>query len=909
MNRPALGRTAGFAGQIATRSEDCSHSINMPQTGVPIFTPAAALRNLRLWLLRFWRAGALIAIVFLIHSQSRWLAAHHRTDISLSRAKKFFPAADQVRLRDPARGLHYVTDSRQNILGILLTTSPDTDDIIGYSGPNNLLIALGTNGVVAGVELLNSGDTREHVKMILRDPEFMRSFIGWKPGEAPPKIAAVAGATLTSYAIAESLQKRLVGAAASMRFPEPITLNEARDLFTNTVSLTAEGRRLRALDSSGATLGFLARTSPEADNISGYRGPTEALVALAPDGQTITAVHLRKSYDTESYVNQVRGDQQFLNMFIGQKIDSLARHDYRHEKIEGLAGATLTARAVAQGIQKRFAADTGAPPPPVKWRAEPRDWGAVGIVTGALVMAFTRLRGNRWARFVWQAILIGYVGIASTYLLSLSLFGGWSSNGIAFKNASGLVFIAAAAFVVPLLTRRQIYCHQICPHGAAQQWLGAIGKRFRLLRNPLSGKFLNAFELLPLLLLLFALAILLLAWPIPLANLEAFDSWSWRAAGWISIAIAAVGLIASLFVPQAYCRYGCPTGALLNFVRSSGSVDRWSARDWTAIALLAAAVTTVAATRHAAPAEPELPSTTLRGEAMGSSWTVKLRDEIADTNAVQKLIAQQFEWAEQMTSHWRSNTDLSIFNRTPTTNPVAVPWPVLSLARRSAEISRATDGAFDITVGSIVKLWGFGPAPRRDTPPTTNEIDALRPAVGWQKVELLDGQLRKQHPALQIDLSAIATGWAIDQVADKLQNRGYTNYLIEAGGELRASGIWKIAIEHPSRTCTLTNESIGTSGTYRQNFKSAGHEYSHLIDPRTARPISHNTVAVSVRAADCATADAWAAALNVMGADTGWVLAEKLSLAAQFTILKPNGTLEVRTTATWNAPKTPSPKP
>src|SRR4051812_22238922 len=260
------------------------------------------MRKMRLWSLRLARAGVLVGIVLLIHSQARWLASHHRATISLAQAKKFFPAADRVRLRDPARGLHYVTDSRGNTLGVLLTTSPETDDIIGYSGPNNLLIALGTNGVIAGVELLNSGDTRKHVEMIMRDPEFLRSFIGWKPGETPPKISAVAGATLTSYAVAESLQKRLVGAAASLRFPEPITLEEAKGLLTNAVSLSVEGRRWRALDSAGATVGFLVRTSPEADNISGYRGPTEALVSLAPDGQAISGVRLRKSYDTESYV-------------------------------------------------------------------------------------------------------------------------------------------------------------------------------------------------------------------------------------------------------------------------------------------------------------------------------------------------------------------------------------------------------------------------------------------------------------------------------------------------------------------------------------------------------------------------------------------------------------------------------
>lgn len=882
----------------------------MAKAGVPISMQPAGARNARLWLLRLGRASVLIGIVLLIHSQAQWLAKHRRTAISLAQAKKFFPTANRVRLRDPERGLNYVTDAHENTIGVLLTTSPETDDIIGYSGPNNLLVALGTNAVIAGVELLGSGDTRKHVEMIKRDPDFFRAFLGWKPGENPPRIAAVSGATLTSFAMAESLQKRLVGAAASLRFPEPVTIEEAKELFTNAVSLASEGRRWRAVDHEGVTLGFLARTSPEADNISGYRGPTEALVALGRDGQTITGVRLRKSYDTDSYVKQVRGDREFLQMFVGKKIDALAEHDYAREKIEGFSGATMTARAVAQGIQRRFASDTGAVPPS-KWSFDSRDLGAAGIVAGALVMGFTGLRGKRWVRIGWQAILIGYVGIVSSDLLSLSLFGGWASNGIALKAAPGLVLIAGAALLVPLFTRRQIYCHQICPHGAAQQWLGAAGRHWKNrrarsegpVRSPPARHGLSRLEYLPIVLLFCALAILLLGWPISLANLEAFDAWSWRAAGWVSITIALLGLGASFFVPQAYCRYGCPTGALLTFVRSPGSGDRWGARDWSVLAAAAGAAAIVCFTRATPVPVAEVPSTALRGSAMGSSWTVKLRDEIADPPAVQRLIADEFEWAERMTSHWRSNTDLSIFNRTRSTEPIGVPWPVITLVKWSAEISRATAGAFDITVAPAVKLWGFGPAPRREAPPSDAEVDAIRPAVGWEKLKILDGQLQKEDPRTEIDLSAIAAGWAIDQVAEKLVRRGYTNFLIEAGGELRASGSWTIGIEHPARSCTLTNESIGTSGTYRQNFKAQGRQYSHLIDPRTARPVTHNTVTVSVRAADCAHADAWGAALNVLGAEKGFPLAEKLGLAAQFVVEKPNGALEVRTTSWWKTPK------
>ena len=109
---------------------------------------------------------------------------------------------------------------------------------------------------------------------------------------------------------------------------------------------------------------------------------------------------------------------------------------------------------------------------------------------------------------------------------------------------------------------------------------------------------------------------------------------------------------------------------------------------------------------------------------MGTTWSVKIRDEIADPAVLEKTIASEFEWAESLTSHWRTNTDLSEFNHSATTNAMPVPWPVLTLARWSAEISRATDGVFDITVGPLVRLWGFGPGPRRSEPPTDSEIAA-----------------------------------------------------------------------------------------------------------------------------------------------------------------------------------------
>src|SRR6266571_2037482 len=845
-------------------------------------------------LLRLYRAAVLLVVVVLVHQQAAWREAQRGSSISLRQARKFFPGATRVQLRDAERGLHFVTDARGDTIGCLLNTSPQTDNIIGYSGPNNLLIALDSRGAIAGLELLGSGDTEEHVQKVKRDPGFFRTFIGWKPGETL-KIQGVSGATLTSYAIAESIQQRLAGAAPSLRFPEPVTLDEVGVLFSNATRVVPDRSRLRVLDGSGRLLGFALRTSPQADNISGYRGPTECLVALGPDGRTITGVRVRRSYDTDSYVDQIRRAEPFLKRFVGRSIEELAEFEFPKEKIEGVSGATQTARAVAEGLQRRLAAELKAQAPTPGWWPRPRDWALAGVVAGALLMAFTALRGQRWIRVAWQLVLVGYVGLVNHDLLSLALFGGWAANGLALKAAPGLVLLAVAAFLVPWTTRRQVYCHQICPHGAAQQLL--------LLRRRWAPpvKLAQALENVPGILLGFALLTLLLGWQVNLAKLEPFDAWVWRAAGVVTLVIAGVGIAASLFIPQAYCRFGCPTGALLNFIRAAGSADHWGRRDCAALGFVAAGLMTVVVVRAWPRSQPEPDLLTLRGRTMGTTWSVKIRDEIADPAVLEQTISGEFEWAESLTSHWRTNTDLSEFNRTATTNAMPVPWPVLTLARWSAEISRATDGLFDITVGPLVRLWGFGPGPRRSEPPTDSEIAALLPAVGWQKLEVLDGTLRKQHPALELDFSSIAKGWAIDQVAQLLELRGYTNFLVEAGGELRARDRWTIAIEHPTRSCSLTNESIGTSGTYRRTFQSAGRQYSHLIDPHTGRPITHNTVTVSARHADCAHADAWAAALNVMGVEAGLPLAERLALAAQFVVEQTDGKLGVIQSNEWKA--------
>jgi NosR/NirI family transcriptional regulator, nitrous oxide reductase regulator len=845
-------------------------------------------------LLSAYRVGVLIIVVLLLNNQARWFEAQRNSAISVRQARKFFPTANRLEPRE--RGLYFVTDARGATIGCLLTTSPETDDVIGYAGPNNLLVGLDMAGTVAGVELLRSGDTPQYVGWVKADKGFLRTFIGWKPAEtAPPKPQAVSGATLTSFAIAEAIQKRLTGAAPSLRFPESITIEEVRSLFTNASHIVSERGRLKVLDAANRPLGCVMRTSPQTDNISGYRGPSECLVSLTLDGRTITGFRIRASYDTESYVEQVRRAQAFTNLFIGRAVEDLAGINWSTHRIEGVSGATQTARAAAEGVTRRFRAEQRLSASKAIWRPKLRDVGLVAVVGGAMVMSFTSLRRHRWLRLSWQVLLVAYVGLVNRDFVSLALLGGWASSGVAFKALPGLALLTAAAIIVPLTTRRQIYCHNICPHGAAQEILGRF-RRWRWTPPPILARTL---ETVPGVLLVCVLAALLLGLPVNLASVEPFDAWLLRGTIGLTACIAIAGLAASLFVPQAYCRFGCPTGALLNFMRSGGNAARWSRRDSTALGSVALAIICVAGVRSWPRAEPEIEVLALHGKTMGTTWSMKIRDEVADPELLEKTIAREFEWAESLTSHWRANTDLSVFNRTRSTEPMPVPWPVITLARRAAEISAASGGAYDITVGALVRLWGFGPNANTNIPPSDSDIAAVQPGIGWQKLKIADGMIGKEHPGLEIDLSSIAEGWAIDHVALALERRGFTNFLLEVGGELRARGQWKIEIEHPRRSCTLSNESIATSGTYRQKHDVGSRRFSHLIDPRTGRPVAHNTVSVSVRHPECGQADPWATALNVLGVENGLSLAEKLKLAAEFVVEQSDQTLQVRQSSAW----------
>jgi hypothetical protein len=382
----------------------------------------------------------------------------------------------------------------------------------------------------------------------------------------------------------------------------PIKVEEVRSFFPSAQRLDPDPSQragLWVLDRTGKQIGYVLRTSPMADKIVGYCGPTDTLVALTPDktNPKVVGIKVRSSLDTKQHVEDVMADEDFMGTWNGKSWDEVAGMDPKAAGIEGVSGASLTSRSIARGIQTRFAESDRAATSARASAAEPvrisaGDVGLFTVIVLAMLFTFTRLRSHPVLRRLFQVVLIGYVGFYNGQILAQSLFAGWSAIAMPWRAAPGLALLGAAALVVPWLTRRQLYCSHICPHGAAQEWMGRIGHRFRRTPIALPRGVDRGLRWLPPALIGLVLFVTMEQVPLNLAGIEPFDAYLIRTAGAATIAIAVTGLLAALFVPMAYCKYGCPTGAILSFVRSHGKADGFGRRDLAAglLVILAAAI-------------------------------------------------------------------------------------------------------------------------------------------------------------------------------------------------------------------------------------------------------------------------------------------------------------------------------
>ncbi len=548
-------------------------------------------------IVRLARLGLLVlAVLCLREAQQRRQAALDAAALTADRVRDFFPEAQEV-VPAPGGGAWLeVRDGEGQRLGRVAQTAPESDQVIGYSGSTNTLVALDASGKVLGLRILRSGDTSDHLAEVVSDRAFFRQFRGKTSEELRSLVPdAVAGATLTSSAIAEGVLRRLGGSVGeSMRFPEAITLEEVKQLEPAAAALRpwrGMPGALEVLDAGGKGVAVVLRTAPVTDTLVGYKGPTDTLVLLDATGVTVRGIAIRKSYDTKRYVGYVTGDRYFLSLFNGKTMADMAELDFKQAKVEGVSGATETSWAVAEGLKLRAGAwqtERSAVPQwwsAMRWRWQ--DWGHVIVVVAALGMAFTPLRGRAWARHTHHVLLVVYGGFVSGEMLSQGLMTGWAGAGTPWRTAPGLVLLAAVALLGPVFSGKHLYCHHICPHGAFQQLLA---KRLKWQWSP-SKQVDRWLSRVPFGLLGFVGVAVLLGWQVDLNLLEPFDAYLVRVAGWSVLALAVAGLVWSLFTPLAYCRYGCPTGALFKLLRTSGERDRLGWREVAAAALILASWT------------------------------------------------------------------------------------------------------------------------------------------------------------------------------------------------------------------------------------------------------------------------------------------------------------------------------
>lgn len=307
---------------------------------------------------------------------------------------------------------------------------------------------------------------------------------------------------------------------------------------------------------------------------------------------------------------------------------------------------------------------------------------------------------------------------------------------------------------------------------------------------------------------------------------------------------------------------------------------------------------------------PRSGETLLSGETMGSAWTVKIVGIPArDAAALQAGIQSRFDAVNLALSTYRADSALMRFNGRDDGEWMDIDPELAAVLRYALSLGAASGGAYDVTVGPLVNLWGFGPDPATWKVPDATAIEVARARVGWRKVEVDAARDRaRKAPGVRIDLSSLGKGRGVDRVAEYLDSRGLSNYLIDLSGKLRAHGtnargeIWRVAVERPgpdqldrkkpdgqragaggtieNEVVTLHDASIATAGDYRRFFESGGRHYSHIIDPATGYPVTHHTVSATALAADCMHADALATVFMAMAPDAALRLANDADVPA-----------------------------
>ncbi len=295
--------------------------------------------------------------------------------------------------------------------------------------------------------------------------------------------------------------------------------------------------------------------------------------------------------------------------------------------------------------------------------------------------------------------------------------------------------------------------------------------------------------------------------------------------------------------------------------------------------------------------------TVLEGKTMGTFWRVSVVDiSPQQAQTLQQKIQTQLDADDHLMSTWKDDSALMRFNHSTSTAPWPVSAAMADIVTTSLRVGEKTDGAMDITVGPLVNLWGFGPDKQPVNTPSQAQIDAAKARTGLAHLTVINraGEqfLQKDLPDLFVDLSTVGEGYAADHLAALMEREGISRYLVSVGGALASRGMnaqgqpWRVAIQKPTdrenvaqAVVDINGHGISTSGSYRNYYELDGKRISHIIDPRSGRPIQHALVSVTVIAPTALEADAWDTGLMVLGTEQAKEVVKREGLAV-FMIIK-----------------------
>jgi len=295
--------------------------------------------------------------------------------------------------------------------------------------------------------------------------------------------------------------------------------------------------------------------------------------------------------------------------------------------------------------------------------------------------------------------------------------------------------------------------------------------------------------------------------------------------------------------------------------------------------------------------------TVLEGKTMGTFWRVSVVDiSPQQAQTLQQKIQTQLDANDHLMSTWKDDSALMRFNHSTSTAPWPVSAAMADIVTTSLRVGEKTEGAMDITVGPLVNLWGFGPDKQPIKTPSQAQIDAAKARTGLAHLTVINraGEqfLQKDLPELFVDLSTVGEGYAADHLAKLMEQEGIARYLVSVGGALASRGMnaqdqpWRVAIQKPTdrenvaqAVVDINGHGISTSGSYRNYYELDGKRISHIIDPRSGRPIQHALVSVTVIAPTALEADAWDTGLMVLGTEQAKEVVKREGLAV-FMIIK-----------------------